>query len=165
MNRNRSWLALAVLAVCALVLAGCAPGRRSLSDAEAYQRFVGTWVNMEYPGTLMKSQVTVIRPDYVGEDWRRPDSTRAEGQWAIKVRKTWVDEKGNTYCQFYLTRTLPASMHYSVGALMRVDKRRGVWEMCDKPTGFGRIPAEDEAAYPERIDPNLQYYYIYYRKK
>ena len=165
MNRNRSRLALAVLAVCSLVLAACAPRQQALSDEAAYQRFVGTWVNTEYPGTLMKSQVTVIRPDHVGEDWRRPDSTRAEGQWAIKVKKTWVDEKGNTYCQFYLTRTLPASMRYSVGALMRVDKKGRVWEMCDKPTGFGRIPTEDEAAYPERIDPNLQYYYIYHRKK
>ena len=28
------------------------------------------------------------------------DSTGSAGSWTIKVKKTWVDEKGDTYCQF-----------------------------------------------------------------
>ena len=54
---------LIAFAVCGLLLSGCA---RKISDEQAYQRFVGTWVNTDYPGTLERSQVTVIRPDYFG---------------------------------------------------------------------------------------------------
>ena len=164
MKRYGSWLALVALVVSAMVLAGCAPKQKALSDAEAYKRFIGTWVNTDYRGTVEQSQVTVIRPDYVLEDWQFPDSTGPAGRVTIRVKKTWVDEKGNTYCQTYNTRTHPESMRHSVAALMRVDKKGEAWEICIKPSGFG-ILTEDTAVYPEKIDSNLQYYYIYYRKK
>ena len=101
MKKYGSWLALVALMGCTLVLAGCKPKQAAPSDEEAYKRFVGTWVNTDYPGTLPQSQITVIRPDYVGEDWLFPDSTGPAGSWTIKVKKTWVDEKGDTYCQFF----------------------------------------------------------------
>lgn len=157
-------MALTALVICALALADCAPKQQVLSDEEAYKRFVGTWVNTEYPGTLLQTQVTVIRPDYVGEDWLFPTSAAPDGTWTIKVKKTWVDEKGNTYCQMYNTRTHPEYMRHEVAALMRVDKKGEVWELCAKGVGVGNL-AEDTAVYPEEIDPNLRSYYIYYRKK
>jgi len=163
MKRSIPWVAapiLLALAVCSLMLSGCA--QKKLSDEEAYKRFVGRWVNTEYPGTLDLSQVTVIRPDYVGEDWLFPDSQQPAGQWMIKVRKTWVDKQGYTYCQSWNTRTQPESMQHSVAFLMRVDKERKVWECSVLPSSRREPPTED-AAYPDRIE-KIGYYYIYYRK-
>jgi len=160
MKIGLSWAAISIL----LAILGCARVPKALSDEEAYQRMVGTWVNTEYPGTLEFSQVTVIRPDYVGEDWLTPKSTSAAGQWTMKIKKTWVDEKGYTYSQSYNTRTAPEDMRHSVAFLMRVDRKGKVWECCVKPFGFGKPPSFEEAVYPEKIDPSLQWYYIYYRK-
>jgi beta-lactamase regulating signal transducer with metallopeptidase domain len=157
---RRGWpiLAFTAVVICVLALLGGAGGRVDLSDAEAYQRFVGTWVNTEYPGTLRQSQITVIRPDYVGEDRLFPDSTSAEGQWTIKVKKTWVDGKGNTCCQFYITYT--KGMKFGGAALMRVDKRGQTWEINSR-----KASEEDTSRYLEDINPELQAYWIYYRKK
>ena len=143
---------LIAFAVCGLLLSGCA---RKISDEQAYERFVGTWVNTDYPGTLERSQVTVIRPDYVGEDWLFPDSSSPEGQWEIKVQTTWVDKKGSTYCQFFLRYIKGSSTH--VNALMRVDKAGKLWE-------FTSVHTSGTDFYPEVIDPQLQRYWVYYRK-
>jgi hypothetical protein len=151
-------MALVALMTCALVLAGCKPKQAALSDEEAYKRFVGTWVNTDYPGTLAQSQITVIRPDYVGEDWLFPDSTGPAGSWSIKVKKTWVDEKGNTYCQFfYKNIDFPTQ---KAAVLMRVDKAGKIWECCSD----GAL-AEDTAVYPDKIDTSLIRYWIYHRKE
>ncbi len=166
---KKKWMVFALIVSTVWVLAalGCSGGKAplsKLSDEEAYQRFVGTWVNTKYPGTLEFTQVTVIRPDYVGEDWLFPKSTVPVGEWTIKVKKTWVDEKGSVYIQSYNTRTKPEDEQHSSAALMRVDKKGKVWECCIKPFGFGKAPSFEEALYPEEIDPNLQWYWIYYRK-
>ncbi len=158
MKTSRSLAALTVLVLGTLVLEACAPKQNVLSDEEAYKRFVGTWVNTMYHGTLAQSQVTVIRPDYVGEDWLFPSSAAPAGRWTIKVKKTWVDEKGNTYCQSVNTRTEPADQQHSVAALMRVDKEGNTWEFCCSLAGLGDV-------YPEEIDTSLPSYYVYYRKK
>ncbi|OHD68006.1 MAG: hypothetical protein A2177_07850 [Spirochaetes bacterium RBG_13_68_11] len=162
LKTSRSCAALTALVISALVLAACAPKQRVLSDEEAYKRFVGTWVNTEYPGTPERTKVTVIRPDYVGEDWPFPTSTVLDGQWTIKIKKTWVDEKGNTYCQFF-GRYVEDPTH-RFAALMRVDQKGEVWEDCSKAVGVGDN-AEDRAVYPEKIDSSLSSYWIYYRKK
>ena len=52
MKRSLPWVAASILlafAVCGLLLSGCSRGQQSLSDEEAYKRFVGTWVNTDYP--------------------------------------------------------------------------------------------------------------------
>jgi hypothetical protein len=43
---------------------------------------------------------------------------------------------------------------------MRVDKGGKVWEICS-----GGTVTEETAVYPDKIDPNLRNYWIYYRKK
>ena len=158
MRKYGLWLALVGLVVCAMVLAGCGPKQKTLSDEEAYQRFVGTWVNTDYPGTPYQSHVTVIRPDHVGEDWLFVDSTSPAASWAIKVKKTWVDEKGDTYCQFFYQNIDFPTQKY--GVLMRVDKAGKIWESC-----FKRVVTEETAVYPDEIDPSIAFYWIYYRKK
>ena len=159
---KKKWLICGLSAgvACALALASCAREPKTLSEEEAYQRFVGTWVNTEYPGTLERSQVTVIRPDYVGEDRLLPASASADGEWNIKVKKTWVDEKGNTYCQFDLNYTKGSD--FAGMALMRVDKERKVWEINSREA-CQQVSAED-LVYLERIDPLMRNYWIYYRK-
>jgi hypothetical protein len=104
MRKYGLWLVLVGVVGCTLVLTGCKPKQGALSDEEAYKRFVGTWVNTDYPGTLYQSQITVIRPDHVGEDWLFPDSTGPASQWTIKVRNQV--EKGDTYCQFFSKNTI-----------------------------------------------------------
>lgn len=156
---KKKWVLFAstVFVVCALVVLGGMGGKQPLSEEEAYQRFVGTFVNTEYPGTLSHSQVKVIRPDFVGEDWLLPDSTKPDGQWTIKVKKTWVDREGSTYVRFF--------RHYLTGdycnslALMRVDKAGKVWE-CFSAEGN----EEETARYPENLIKGAPEYYIYYRK-
>ena len=158
MRKYGLWLVLVGLVVCAMVLAGCGPKQKALSDEEAYKRFVGTWVNTDYPGTPYQSHVTVIRPDHVGEDWLFEDSTSPAGQWTIKVKKTWVDGKGDTYCQFFSKNiAFPTKI---AAALMRVDKAGKVWECRSE-----RAVSEDTAVYPEKIDSNDPFYWIYYRKE
>jgi len=167
MARRRCCQALGLLAALCLAI-GCSGAKApeaGLSDEEAYQRFVGRWVNKDYPGTLDFTQVTVIRPDHVGEDWQFLKSTYALGEWKIRIRKTWVDEKGYTYVQSYNTRTKPADMQHSSAFLMRVDKKGKVWECCVKPFAQPRTPTFEEAVYPEKIDPSLQWYWIYHREE
>ena len=153
MRKSRLLRVLGLLAACALALFGC--GRHKLSGEEAYQRFVGTWVNTDYPGTLARSQVTVIRPDYVGEDWLFPDSPSPDGQWEIKIKQTWVDKQGSTYCQFFLRYIKGFSGH--ANALMKVDESGKIWEITS-------VHTYETDFYPEVIDPQLQQYWIYYRK-
>jgi hypothetical protein len=157
MNRNRSLLAFAVLA-CALALT-VAPKLRALSDEEAYQRFVGTWVNTEYAGTPEQAQVTVVKPDYVGEDWLTPDSKSPSAQWKFIVKKTWVDEEGNTYCQYIA----PSSKNpgWLNAWLMRVGKARKVIEF---QWGSAQT-SESILVFPKTIDPKDPMYSILYRKK
>jgi len=162
---KKRWLvfALSALVVCALVVAGGCVRSRRVSDAEAYQRFVGTFVNTAYPGTLSHSQVSVIRPDYVGEDWLFPDSAKPDGQWKIKVKRTWVDRAGNTYCQFYSSYIAGyyADVKRTSRALMRVDKAGKVWEcfsVCGSEGEAGKYPE------PENLIKGAPEYYIYYRK-
>jgi len=162
---KKRWLvfALSAFAVCALVVAGGCVRSRRVSDEEAYQRFVGTFVNTTYPGTLSHSQVSVIRADYIGEDWLFPDSARPDGQWKIKVKRTWVDRAGNTYCQFYSSYFAGyyADLKRTSRALMRVDQAGKVWECfsaCGSEGEAGKYPE------PENLIKGAPEYYIYYRK-
>ena len=158
MRKYGLWLVIVGVVCCVLVLAGCKPKQAALSDEEAYKLFVGTWVNTDYPGTLERSQITVIRPDHVGEDWLFPDSKSPAGSWTIKVKKTWVDGKGDTYCQFFYKNVeFPTQI---AGALMRVDKAGTIWEGCSQ-----RAVTEESAVYPDKIDRNTMFYWIYNRKK
>ena len=158
MNRNRSWLALAALTACTLALM-VGPKLQALSDEEAYLRFVGTWVNTEYPGTPQQAQVTVVKPDYVGEDWLTPDSESPVAQWKFIVKKTWVDEKGNTYCQYIA----PSAKNpgWLNAWLMRVDKARKVIEF---QWGSAEI-SESALRFPKTINPEDRMYSILYRKE
>jgi len=160
MNRERTFLAVAAAVACGLALLGCAPKQQTLSDQEAYQRFVGTWVNTDYAGTPEQVQVQVNKPDYAMEEWLTPDSAGPSNQWKAVVKKTWVDEKGKTYCQY-----IAASTNYPgwLNAwLMRVDKARKVLEF----QYGGATTSEGTLAFPETIDPNnRQMYWVYYRKK
>ena len=166
MRKSATVAVLSLMAACAWLVLGCSGAKepKQLSSEEAYQRLVGRWVNPKYPGTLDFSQVTVIRPDYVGEDWLFPESKSAAGEWTIKIKKTWVDEKGYTYVQSYNTRIKPEDKHGHAAALMRVDRKRKVWECVVKPFNPTDRPAEDNTVYPERINPELRWYWIYYRK-
>ena len=155
------WPALATSAVllCALVLLGGARWKEMLSNEQAYQRVVGTWVNLAYPGAQQRSQVTVIRPDNVAEDRPSPTSTVLDGQWTITVKRTWVDDKANNYCQFF-GRYIEGSTRKFAG-LMRVDKAGKAIEFQ-----YGSYSvAEGTLAFPETIDSNRETYWIYYRQE
>jgi len=155
---KKRWLVFASCAfvACALVVVGgCVRGRR-LSNEEAYQRFAGTFVNTTYPGTIKQPQVTVTRPNHVMETWPFPDSEKPERQWEVRVKKTWVDPEGNTYCQFYGSDM--GFCGYNL-ALIRLDKEGKVWEYFASP---GK--EEETERYPTSIIRGAPEYRIYYRK-
>ena len=157
MERKGMVVATALAAV--LLLAGCAAGGKARSAEEAYQRFVGECVNLEYSGVQPNVQKIVIRADYAGEDWDKPSDTASDGVWDIKVHKSWTDWKGNTYCQFYYRYV---ERYPGRGpALMRVSRNGKVLELNSR---WGPEGSE----YPEKIDPKAvsesTFYFKYYRK-
>jgi hypothetical protein len=152
-------MALAVLLACIAGFAGCARTPKVLTNEEAYKRFVGTWVNTEYPGTAERPQVFIIRPDYVAEEKPRPDSTNISGKSTMTLKKSWTDEKGYTYCQWFWDY-VDAPPDWAGVALTRVDKAGKVLEQLALP---GR--PEDTADYPEEIIPGANAYFIFYRTK
>ena len=164
---KKRWLifALTVSVVCALLLLGGAGGNRPLPIDQAYDRFVGVWVNEVYPGDMFKPEVRVLRPDHVGVDRLYPGLEAVAGTWAIVVRRAWNDARGSTYCQFSWIYTdgwaAGESWRRGVG-LMRVDKAGRIWEANFR---WGAVVSP----FPEQIDTEAnQYwyrYFIYYRKE
>ena len=55
-------LACALLAASALITLSGAAGRKTISAEEAYAKFVGEWVSMEYVGIIYYPQKLVIKP-------------------------------------------------------------------------------------------------------
>jgi hypothetical protein len=161
MKRSLPWVAASILlafAVCGLLLSGCSRGQQSLSDEEAYQRFLGTWENTEIQISQPFGKA-VLQPDYVMKLWVRKDSPSAYAA-TVTVKKTWVDAEGGTCCQYFFTffeRTKGQGL-----GLMRLDKARKVLELNQK---YGK---EDDV-HPDRIErkspgENWTLYMIFYRK-
>jgi hypothetical protein len=158
---RRGWLvpALASLLIGVLLLLGGASARIAPPNAGIYQRFVGSWENTEYAGTPEQAQVTVVKPGYAGEDWLTPDSESPVARWKFIVKKTWVDEKGNTNCQYIA----PSAKNpgWLNAWLMRVDKARKVIEFQ-----WGSAETSESALrFPETIEPEDPMYSILYRKE
>jgi beta-lactamase regulating signal transducer with metallopeptidase domain len=156
-RRGRHVFAVAVLVVCVLVLAGGVRVRQPTWDEGLFQRFVGRWVNEGYPGSYPQPQMTAIRADYLGEEYPFTYSTQASARWTIQVKRLWVDAQGNTYCQFF-SRPIEG-FPLSTVTLMRVDEGGRVCEMNTKI-----VASEATARYPQRIEPLLTKYWIYYRE-
>ena len=159
MNRRRSFWALNAALVLIAVLSGCARKPGVLSNEEAYKRFVGTWVNTDFPGTPARPQMFVVRPDYVSEDWQLPDSPSPAGRAKIVVKKSWTDGEGYTYQQWFWDY-IDAPPDWFGIAVTRVDKAGKVLEQLNL---VGR--PEDTESYPEEIIPGGNAYFIYYRQK
>ena len=149
---------MAVLMVCVLILAGGARARQAPWDELLFQKFVGRWMNEQYSGAYPQPQVTVIRPDYIGEEYSYTDSTRLSAQWTIQVRAVWVDELGRTCCQFFSQPIVGIPLN--TVTLMRVDREGKVCEM-----NCAIVADRASAQYPEQIDPLLTKYWIYHREQ
>jgi beta-lactamase regulating signal transducer with metallopeptidase domain len=149
---------MAALVVCVLILAGGVRIRQEPWDEQLFQRFVGRWVNEQYSGAYPQPQVTVIRPDYIGEEYSYRDSMRLSAQWTIQVRALWVDELGRTCCQFFSQPI--EGIPLNTVTLMRIDREGKVCEM-----NCAIVADKDSARYPEQIDPLLTKYWIYYREQ
>ena len=147
-------LALAV----AWALAGCSRAPQALSDEQAFQRFVGTWENLEAQGEQTYSKL-IVQPDCTVKAWVRPDSPRTR-EFSAKLKKTWVDAEGATFCQFFFTYI--DGTKYQGQGLMRVDKARKVLEL-NKKFGKEEDPYSSEI---ERQNPgaNWALYMVLYRK-
>ncbi len=160
------WLvfAFAGFVAISLVLLGGAGGNRALPIQQAYDRFVGVWVNEVYPGDMFQPEVRILRPDYIGVDQLVAGSKAKSGVWEIVARKAWNDPRGNTYCQFswLYTQGWRAGENWRRGSgLMRVDRAGAIWEANFR---WGTV----DGPFPERIDIEAREYgyryFIYYRK-
>ncbi len=158
MKRVRGVLVVAAFLGVSLLAGNCGAGKPGSAE-QAYRKFVGEWVNLEYPGVQPNVQKVVIREDFAGEDWDKPGDAASDGVWDIKVHKCWTDWKGSTYCQFYYRYV---ERYPERGpALMRVSRNGKVLELN---TRWGQEGSE----YPENIDPKAvsgtAFYFKYYRK-
>jgi len=156
-SKGRQVFAVAVLVICVLVAAGGTGVRQAPWNEALFQRFVGRWVNEQYSGAFAQPQVTVITPDYLGEEWAYPDSARVAARYTVEVRRLWVDAQGYTYCQFF-SRPLEG-MPLNTVTLMRVDSERKV---CEMNTSI--VATEASAVYPDQINPLWTKYWIYFRE-
>lgn len=156
-GKGRPVFAVAVLVVCVLVLAGGLRVRQPGWDEELFQRFVGRWANVEYPGSYPQPQVTCIRADYLGEEYPFIHSTQASARWTIQVSRLWVDAQGYAYCQFF-SRPIEGFPLNTV-TLMRVDREGRVCEMNTRI-----VANEATARHLQRIEPLLTKYWVYYRE-
>jgi hypothetical protein len=90
-------------------------------------------------------------------DWYPHTYSPKPYPFTYKLKKTWVDAAGRSYCQyFYQCRTCRGL------GLMRLDKARKVLEVNEK------MGLETEAC-PEQIEPrspsaNWTYYMVFYRQ-
>jgi hypothetical protein len=150
--------AMAALLVCVLILAGGVRIRQAPWDELLFQKFVGRWVNEQYSGAYPQPQVTVIRPDYIGEEYPYTDSMRLSAQWTIQVRALWVDEQGRACCQFFSQPIVGIPLN--TVTLMRIDREGKVCEM-----NSAIVADQESAKYPEQIDPLLTKYWIYHREQ
>lgn len=161
MGSDRTGWVRVALAVCVLAAAACAPKPRQLSGEELYQRFIGTWVNTEYPGTTDWPQVMVVLPDHVEERWAFPDSGRPVCRSTNRIKATWVDEQGRACCQMYRTFEYPVpACGNGAAVLMRLDRAGRVCEINSR-TGS----ESDTSLYLRQIEPELQGYWVYYRNR
>jgi beta-lactamase regulating signal transducer with metallopeptidase domain len=153
----------AVLATCALIVMSGAAGKKAIPNEEAWQKFVGEWVNTEILGTLQSPQKIVIKPDYTGEDWKVTTQSSPSFEWQVEIQKCWTDGKGNKYCKFFQRYiNTPSKYGFTYICLMRVDKSGAVLEANTRD-------AEVYSNYPEKIDPKVKRisegtYFIYHRK-
>jgi beta-lactamase regulating signal transducer with metallopeptidase domain len=160
-GKGRRVFAAAAAVVCLMVLAGAAGFRPPPWNEALFQRFVGRWANQRGGGTYTAPDLTVIRPDHIGEDWLLPGSVAADmcSRWTIEVKGLWTDAEGNTWCRF-LSTPLQGAYPVTMANLMRVDPRGEICEMNCTPVGAGRT-----ARYPEAIDPLWTKYWVYTREQ
>jgi hypothetical protein len=153
---------VAAIMVSCLVLLSAGAGRESVSAEDGYKKFVGEWVNLKYEGTTPQGepQKIVIKADYTGEDWRTAKDPARDAGWTIKVKKVWLDQDGNTCCQYFTRYTERYSWTSLV--LMRLSKDGKTLEIISR-NGL------EAGTYPEKIDPTARsdqgdWYFVYYRQ-
>lgn len=154
---RKKWLALAsiLLAPCALLVLG-GQDAKSQADVEVYKLFLGTWQNNNTESTQPYEKV-VFKPEGL-VDWYPHTYSPKPSEFTYKLRKTWVDAAGRTYCQYsYRCKSCRGL------GLMRLDKARKVLEVNEK---MGR----ETDACPEQIEPqapsaNWTLYMAFYRQK
>jgi beta-lactamase regulating signal transducer with metallopeptidase domain len=161
--KGGKWLFTGAMCVmAAVILLGGMAAREKPSDQEVWNKFVGAWVNEEYPGYQPYVQKLVLRPDMVGEDWNKVTDTTADSAWAVKVHKSWTDDKGYLYCQLqyeYVSEKWKGSA--GVG-LQRLDPTGKVFELNSWVTkDFSRFPEGITESPP---DARPSFYFMYHRR-
>ena len=169
-------VAPAVLVLCLFLLGGCAGTPKAMSSEEAWSKFVGDWVNLDYSGMPPYSQRLVFGADLSMTEYIRATDTTRSAAMEIKPRNSWFDRAGNVCCEVYFSYK---ERYTSAGlALFRVDSLGKVFE-ADWLVGAPEqgAMADFAAKYLEQIQTELPatartkpagglstIYCIYYRK-
>jgi hypothetical protein len=98
-----------------LISGGCATTKKAISHEEAVEIFSGTWVNLDNPitysdyGDPTKSeeeqaawfhfQKFVLTTNGLFECYHAADDPVSFAPGKYTMKESWVDSKGNTYCQ------------------------------------------------------------------
>jgi hypothetical protein len=154
MKKILSLLVVAAVVASVVVLAGCAGTPKAMSNEEAWRKFVGEWVNLQYVGRNPDVQKWEIGSDLVVRWFGLATQTDTAWAFRVKIKKQWEDADGNTCCQVFFKFIEP-----NIGeglALYRVDAAGKVFEVNAIPYA----PEEGKAAevalkHLEKIDPEL----------
>jgi hypothetical protein len=116
-----------------------------------YERFCGTWANLDFEGKVTPPAKWIINPDgtYIG--YQKLIQTGPTGVGNFIVEKRWTDASGNS---FYNMKTYSFMNQVTQYELWKIDKYNAVFEY--------NYSNND---YPAAIDPKDKHstYEIYYR--
>ena len=125
--KTRMFVSIIILVLAVLIAVGsCVTGKNSIAEEELIEKFTGIYVNINYDGSnKFHSQKFEITSEKHWGFYLKIDDPVACGAGYFKVVNSWVDRKGNIYCQ--------AKMYFGptvsrIWALWRLDKSGEVLE-------------------------------------
>ena len=139
-------LCLVLVAISGSVLAGEYRRPYVATDKE---ELYGTWVNMDYGTYGRYYQKIIIKPDGTEEDFRS-GTIGASIMGRYLITRKWSDQKGNIWYKYHWVR------RSSVGEGLNLIKISN--------SGNTLEYVQDTREYPTEIDPEHDWYRIYYRK-
>jgi len=178
--KARMIVSISILVFVVLIVAGsCATKRIAVSPEEVSQKIEGTWINPDYPvgGTFIDLTQTATdtadffhfqKLTFTSKKWyfyQSLDDTIGFASGVYTIMDSWMDRKGNAYCQIYLPRG-KASVCF---ALLKVDKTGTVLEQCYYYGGNNKYPEKivtHDIIVDDFRSPDVSMYYnIFYRKE
>jgi hypothetical protein len=178
----RTFISILILVSGILIVVGsCATKRMAVSHEDVTQKIDGTWINPDYPtgGTYVDLtqdatdtvdffhfQKFILKTD--DNEWyfyQSLDDPMAFASGPYTIIDSWLDSKGNVYCQIFLDRRGMSKCF----ALVKVNESNTVLEQCYYYGGNNKYPEKivtyDIIVDDFRSSDVSMYYNIFYRQE